>query len=136
MGYLTERFPTTQFVVSAHSPLIVQAASENTNVAVLRREGDHVVIDQPLSSVQGWRIDQVLTSDLFGLETAHGPQFERMIRERRALLTKSRLTKRDKDKLERLNAAVEALPGRETPEDLAAMQLIRRAAERLRQAGE
>ena len=43
MAYLTERFPNTQFIVTAHSPLIVQAApGVNANIAVLRREGDHV----------------------------------------------------------------------------------------------
>jgi len=45
MGYLTERFPNTQFIATAHSPLIVQAApSVNANIAVLRRDGDHVGI--------------------------------------------------------------------------------------------
>ena len=32
MAYLSERFPRTQFVVTAHSPLVVQAASD-ANIA-------------------------------------------------------------------------------------------------------
>jgi hypothetical protein len=38
--------------------------------AVLRREGDHVIIDNEVDNIQGWRIDQILTSDLFGLKSA------------------------------------------------------------------
>jgi hypothetical protein len=72
MGFLTERFPNTQFVATAHSPLVAQAAVD-ANLAVLRREGDHVVIDNDVETVRGWRIDQLLTSDLFGLPSARPP---------------------------------------------------------------
>ena len=72
IGFLTERFPNTQFIVTAHSPLIVQAAA-GANLAVLKREGDHVVIENHPETIRGWRIDQVLTSDLFDLPTARPP---------------------------------------------------------------
>lgn len=39
--FLTTKFPNTQFIVTAHSPLIVQA-STNANIAILKKEGDHV----------------------------------------------------------------------------------------------
>ena len=78
IGFLTERFPNAQFVVTAHSPLIVQAA-DKANIAVLKREGDHVVIENSPDTIRGWRVDQILTSDLFGLETAcdHLPDIEK-----------------------------------------------------------
>ena len=38
MGFLTERFPNTQFIATAHSPLVVQAAAD-ANLAVLRARG-------------------------------------------------------------------------------------------------
>ena len=63
IGFLTERFPNTQFIATAHSPLIVQAARE-ANIALLRREGDHVVIENNPETIHGWRIDQILTSEL------------------------------------------------------------------------
>jgi ABC-type dipeptide/oligopeptide/nickel transport system ATPase subunit len=44
IGFLTERFPNTQFIVTSNSPLIVQAAPD-ANVALLRREGDHIIIE-------------------------------------------------------------------------------------------
>ena len=66
MGFLTDRFPNTQFIATAHSPLVAQAAAD-ANLAVLHREGDHVVIDNEVDNIRNWRIDQILTSDLFGL---------------------------------------------------------------------
>ena len=77
IGFLTERFPNTQFIVTAHSPLIVQAATD-ANIALLKREGDHVVIENHPETIRGWRIDQVLTSNLFGLETARPPDVEKL----------------------------------------------------------
>src|SRR5207245_6221696 len=71
LGHLTRCFPNTQFVATAHSPLIVQAASSvNANLAVLRREGDHVVIDNHPQAIRGWSLDHVLTSDFFNLPSA------------------------------------------------------------------
>ncbi|MCH8999370.1 MAG: AAA family ATPase, partial [Proteobacteria bacterium] len=131
MQYLSERFPNTQFIVTAHSPLIVQAATE-ANIAILRREGDHVVIDQSFKAIRGWRIDQVLTSDLFGLETARPPELDEVLRERKKLLTKGRMTAADKKKLTAIEAQIGSLPTGETVEDIEAMDIIRRAARRLK----
>ncbi len=131
MSYLTERFPNTQFIVTAHSPLIVQAATD-ANIVLLRREGDHVVIDNDVEAIRGWRIDQVLTSDLFGLETARPPEYDEAMAERNRILGKSRLTKKDEQRLKELDARIGDLPTGETPQDMEAMDVIRRAAEVLK----
>ncbi len=134
MSYLSERFRNTQFIVTAHSPLMVQAATD-ANIAVLRREGDHVVIDQSIKAVRGWRVDQVLTSDLFGIESARPPEFDEFLTERKKLLTKGRLTKPDKKKLQELDARIGDLPAGETAKEMEAMDIIRRAAQRIKKAG-
>ncbi len=67
---LSQQFPNVQWIVTAHSPLIVQNAPADSQIAVLRREDDHVVIDNDPSHVRDWRLDQILTSDLFGLPSA------------------------------------------------------------------
>ncbi|MFN2456253.1 MAG: AAA family ATPase [Pyrinomonadaceae bacterium] len=134
MSFLSERFPNTQFIATAHSPLVVQAATD-ANIVLLRREGDHVVIDNNVKAIQGWRVDQVLTSDLFGLESARPPQLDKLLAERTKILSKARLTKRDKEKLERIEAEIGELPTGETPEDIEAMDVIRRAAARLKAEG-
>ena len=131
-SYLTGRFPNAQFIVTAHSPLVVQAAGE-ANVVLLRREGDHVVIDNNPARIKGWRIDQVLTSELFGLSTARPPEIEAVLAEREKLIRKVRRTKADKTRLRKLNAIVHGLPGAETPEDAEAMDIVRRAASRIKE---
>jgi hypothetical protein len=53
---LTALFPNTQFIATAHSPLVVQAAPD-ANVVVLKRQGDSVIIDNAPRSVRKWRVD-------------------------------------------------------------------------------
>ena len=127
MSYLSERFINTQFIVTAHSPLIVQAA-ENANIVVLKREGDQVVIHQQPQDVKGWRIDQLLTSDLFDLPSARSPHYETLLEKRRQILTKAELTKDDQAELKQLEAEIGDLPTAETVEDIEAMNIIRKAA--------
>jgi len=129
MDYLSERFVNTQFIVTAHSPLVVQAA-KNANVVLLKREDDHVVIDNNPQSVRGWRADQILAS-LF--ETSgYSDEIEELQNERRKLLSKARLTAKDKKKLKDIESKIGDLPVAETPEDIEAMNIIRRAAETLK----
>jgi hypothetical protein len=130
IGYLTDLCPNTQFIVTAHSPLVVQAA-EGANIVLLRREGDHVVIDNDPDVLRNWRVDQILTSELFGLESARPPQIEAPLKERRDLLAKPKLTSRDRKRLAELEAQIGDLPAGESVEDRRAMELIRRAAAKL-----
>jgi hypothetical protein len=131
IDHLTKWFPNTQWIVTAHSPLIVQAA-EDANIAVLRREGDHVVIDQAPDKIRNWRVDQILTSDLFGLPTARPVRLEKLLDEREQLLSKKRKTAKDKQRIAAIEAEVNELDTAETPADREAMELIRRAAEILK----
>jgi predicted ATP-binding protein involved in virulence len=134
MGYLSERFPNTQFIATAHSPLVVQAA-QDANIVLLQREGNHVVIENNVEAVRNWRVDQILTSDLFGLESARPPETDRLLDERTKILSKSKLTKKDRERLKKLEEEIGELPTGETPEDIEAMDVIRRAAERLKAEG-
>lgn len=131
IGYLSRRFPNTQFIATAHSPLVVQAAT-GANLAVLRRDGDHVVIDNDVAKIRNWRIDQVLTSDLFGLPSARPPELDELLDRRQALLTKARLTKADQRELADLEAKIGALPVGETLEQARRMALIEESLELLK----
>lgn len=130
MDFLSERFVNTQFIVTAHSPLVVQAAA-NANIVLLRREGDHVVIDNNPQSVLGWRADQILTG-LFDLPSGRSVKIEELEKQRRKILSKAKLTKTDKAKLKDLESQVGALPTAETQEDIEAMEIIRKASKRLK----
>ena len=132
IDYLTNLFPNTQFIVTTHSPLIVQAAAaRDANIVVCRREGDHVVIDQSIEAVRGWRADQILTSDLFELPSTRDTELEKLEKQRREILSKPKLTKADEKKLKELSAELEDLRVMENPEDDKAMDIIRRAAAHL-----
>lgn len=109
LGHLTRCFPNTQFIATAHSPLVVQAV-EDANLVLLKREGSRVVIQNDLQAVKGWRVDQVLTSDLFGLESVRPPQYDALLKERKAILTKSTISPADAKRLKEIDAEVGTLP--------------------------
>ncbi len=131
MQFLSDKFPNAQFIATAHSPLVVQAATD-ANIVLLRCEGDHVVIDNNVETIKNWRVDQILTSDLFGLESARPPQLDQALEERTQILSKPHLSKADERRLKTLEAQIGQLPTGETPEDMQAMDIIRRAAELLK----
>ena len=129
MQFLTDRFPNTQFIVTAHSPLVVQAA-QDANIVLLRREGDRVVIDNNPEIIDNWRVDQVLTS-VFEIPSARPAFLDPMLTRRQEILSKPKLSKADKAELKDLEAKIGALPTAETSEDIKAMDIIRRAAKLL-----
>ncbi len=131
IGHLTKNFPNTQFIATAHSPLVVQAAAD-ANIAVLRREGDHVVIDNDAKAIRGWRIDQVLTSDLFGLPTARPPQFDDLLKRRTELRSKGRLTAAEKRELAQVERQIGDLPFAETAQEAEDINLIKETLELLK----
>jgi energy-coupling factor transporter ATP-binding protein EcfA2 len=126
MDFLTDRFPNTQFIVTAHSPLVVQAA-QNANIVLLRREGDRVVIDNNPEIIENWRVDQVLTS-VFDLQTARPKEVEPLLLRREALLDKSKLSKKDQAQLDAITEQLGDLPTAESTQEIKAMNTIRRAA--------
>jgi predicted ATP-binding protein involved in virulence len=132
MDFLTERFPNTQFIVTAHSPLVVQAA-QNANIVLLRREGDRVVIDNDPEIIKNWRVDQVLTS-VFELPSSRPPHIEPLLKRHEEILAKAHLTQKDEAELEKLAAQIGPLPTADTPEDIEAMDIIRQAAKLLKNA--
>ena len=125
-------FPRMQFIVTSHSPFVAQAASDG-GLFVLRSvtpEGT-VEAQQPLDSVKGWRVDQILTSPLFGLDATRDEETESLIRRHADLVAKrtwGKLTKDDEqqlswltDKLDnRLTAPGESIEERELQAETAA----------------
>ncbi|WP_138994558.1 AAA family ATPase [Larkinella sp. C7] len=59
--YLSDLFPNTQFIVTAHSPLIVQSA-ENVNLVMLEKDEatGSINIRQQFGSFQGWTVEEIL----------------------------------------------------------------------------
>ncbi len=126
--YLSDRFPQTQFVVTAHSPLVVQSAPVDANIVLLRREGDHVIVDNEQSSVQGWRLDQILTSELFGIKSARGIDVEKKLEERKNLLSRKSLSEQEEARLQELNELANKLPTAYNFDDIETMSILQEAA--------
>ncbi len=68
ISFLKTQFPRTQFIVTTHSPLIVQSA-EDINLVLLKKEDNHVVIEQrpDIKTLRGWTVEEIL-SELMGLD--------------------------------------------------------------------
>jgi Fe-S-cluster formation regulator IscX/YfhJ len=110
--------------------LIVQAATE-AKIVLLRREGDHVVIDNRPDSVRGWRLDQIISSDLFENLGTRDPKTEEFLKQRKDILTKPALSEDDKNALHKIDEAIGVLRFGENAEQNRAMEIIERAAKKL-----
>nr|GEV99656.1 AAA ATPase, putative [Tanacetum cinerariifolium] len=113
IDFLSNTFPNTQFIVTAHSPLVIQSASDaGANIVLLEREANEVVVRSDLPSVRGWRLDQIMTSDLFKQRTARSVETEEWLQRRIALTEREEtLTPDEQAELRALNARTHAQPG-------------------------
>jgi predicted ATP-binding protein involved in virulence len=106
--FLRETFPQTQFIVTAHSPLIVQS-EEDTNIILLRRNGDEVEVFNEVDNIQNWRIDQILESDLFGNQSSYRKEIQQKIDERRSILLKDEVKDADKERINEIDESLNNL---------------------------
>ena len=81
---LTELFPGTQFVVTTHSPIVVQSAIDSGFAVVRLVEADGAVTAQPLSArlakaLRGAEVGSVLFEDhLFGIESRFSVEYSKI----------------------------------------------------------
>jgi hypothetical protein len=113
----------------------VQELPESSTIHVLRRVGDHVEVTRHPNVVRTWRVDQLLTSDLFDLDGARSTAVTADLERRAALRAKKRRTKAERAELEALDKAAEALPTEATQEDMEAAALVRETAALIRERG-
>ena len=79
MKALRESFPRVQFIASTHDPLCLRGMFEG-EVQVLYRDRDgHLQRVEQLPDVANLRIEQILTSDYFGLSTTEDPIRQRAL---------------------------------------------------------
>lgn len=117
--------PNLQVVATTHSPLVV-GALEPREVIQLTRSAMGDVTLSFLGSFHGWRSDQILTSDAFGLDTTRDEATERLIQEYETLLGISNPTADEVARRNKLADLIEALLPRyqETPGARRAAQLV------------
>ena len=120
-------FPNVQFIATAHSPLLAQSYLD-TNLAVVREEDGQAVIENNPSVNQNWRIDEVVTSALYEVDSAFSPTIGQLLQERTTLKQKRRLTPTQKDRLADLDKLADDLTPTFDPESERALDVIKRAA--------
>ncbi|RYG40422.1 hypothetical protein EON79_22615, partial [bacterium] len=125
---LLETFPNVQFIVTAHSPVMVQASGGH-NIALLRRneETGFVEIVNDVDEIANWSLDQIVTSSLFGFASAQSPKRAERVRRQTELLAKENRSDEEEEELERLNEAP-PLPRGDSEEEV---RLNRRIADTL-----
>jgi len=132
VSFLRETFPKIQFIVTAHSPLVVQG-SEDENIIVLEKEDDHVVVKSNPLNVKNWRVDQILTSDLFGLESSRSKMTETKMQRRYELLKKDSLNKVEQEEMKELDVFINKVPFNNDPKLDGASKIIQDAANALKE---
>jgi uncharacterized protein (TIGR02646 family) len=89
VGAFREAFPRLQFVATTHDPLCLRGL-DDSEVVVLRRTESGQVYALPrneVPSVRGLRVDELLTSEVFGLSSTIDPELEGKFDDYYALLS-------------------------------------------------
>lgn len=109
MQDLSKHFPRIQFIVTAHSPLIVQSAPEGANIVVLRRDKNGIKIDDNIEEVKNWRVDQILSSDLFENVSSRSSHYDEFLARRAKIMSKDKLNAKDRQDLKIISKELEGL---------------------------
>jgi len=133
---LSYHFPKAQFIVTSHSPLMVQADSK-ANFAVLQfNEGDECVeVINETIGVDGWRIDQILTSEFFGLKSTRGAEYNDLLTRRTSLISKKSLTPKEKNELENITKKLSQYPSGDNAEEMEDKRIIRKIISDFKKSG-
>lgn len=113
-------------LLATHSPLIVQSTKDN-NIFLLNESRGNISIGNNLQSFPNGRIDWILTSDLFGLQSSRPVYMDEYMKLRKVILSQKEISLEDKKKLEEFGSNGILLSG-ETIDDVEAMQIIHEAA--------
>jgi len=87
-------FPGMQFIATTHDPLCLRGLGEGEVVVMRRDQAQNVEVVCDLPSPSDFRVDQLLTSEFFGLHSTFEPEVEKDFDQYYALLA---LTARSAD---------------------------------------
>lgn len=142
LGFALRRvFPRVQFIVSTHSPFVAQAADKGGLIVLRPGDSGRVEATYPVESVQGWRVDQIMTSPLFGMNDTRDEETASLIREHADLVARRQWTELNQGERSHL-AAVEVelskrltAPGDSLDEQKRQQEMARYVEETLQQLG-
>lgn len=109
VGAIRVLLPRVQFVVSTHDPLCLRGVVDGEVVVVRRNSDGDVVALTDLPPVTGMRIDQLLTSEHFGLGSTDDPEVAELWETYYRLKGTSRPTAEQTAELARVTARLDEL---------------------------
>ena len=110
VGKLKKLFPNVQVVTSTHSPLVVAGMPVSEVVRFVRNDSGEVDLARIDEDMTLGRADQILTGDLFGLDStlALGEDNERLMTEYQKLLAMSKRTTEQEQRYIELHSILES----------------------------
>lgn len=78
---LRKAFPKIRFVVTTHEPLCLRGLRSGETVVLTKNQENEVIALTELPDPSELRVDQILTSDFFGLKSTIDPETERLFDE-------------------------------------------------------
>ena len=83
-------FPRVQFIVTSHDPLCLRGTHYG-EIAVMKRCGEEVTVMTNLPDQEGMRVDQILTSEFFDLNSTIDAKIDKLIAKYQRLLSQNNL---------------------------------------------
>lgn len=102
-------FPGVQFVATTHDPLCLRGVRDGEVVLMRRGERNRIVATRDLPPVEGMRVDQILTSEHFGLGSVYDDEAEKTFKEYYRLLALRQRSSAQERELARLRGEVDKL---------------------------
>lgn len=132
---LSKHFPNVQFIATAHSPLLVQSALD-ANYAVLQFCEDSVNIINEPTDIDGWSVDQILTSEYFNIESARGAEYKKLLARRSKLIALKNPTVKQKTELKSITDKLAVFPSGESPEAIEERKIIKQIISDYKKTGQ
>lgn len=125
---LVEQNHNSHVIISTHSPFIPQSVKDSDLLLIKKENGESVV--NQIHTMHTWKIDQILTSEIYELETTRSLEVEDAMERRNILKTlKRNLKQTEKSELELLEKMLEDLGVGRTAEEVILNERMKKLAE-------
>lgn len=116
--------------LATHSPLIAQSSTKEDDIFLFKKAANEKIeIGKFEHKEDNWRIDQVLLSNLFDIESARPKSIDPFMKKRLELIRKGNLTEVDKIELKKIENEMGYLPSGETILEIESQALIKGLAD-------